>query len=60
MAGCPYLDGPSAGGVCWQACSDALARGEWRICCNDSWTEELRQKYKAEYTARFGYEEVAP
>jgi hypothetical protein len=57
MVGCPYLDGPSAGGVCWQACSDALARGEWRICCNDPHTENLRREYKAAYIARFGYEE---
>lgn len=56
MVGCPYLDGPSAGGVCWQGCGDAFARGEWRICCKDPYFEEIRKKNLAAYQA---WKEVA-
>ena len=30
MVGCPYMD--THAGNCWEACADAVNRGEWRIC----------------------------
>jgi hypothetical protein len=59
MVGCPYLDGPAAGGVCWQGCADAFSRGEWRICCKDPHFDEIRLRNRIDYEARFG-KEVAP
>ena len=54
MVGCPYLDGPSAGGVCWQGCADAFARGEWRICCKEPRFEKMRIENEKAYIAWFG------
>ena len=54
MVGCPYMD--SHAGNCWEGCADALDRGEWRICCKDPRTEEIRLRNLEIYEERFGKE----